>query len=266
MTQDLFDQTLYRHHVGRFLVHNPLHPLYALIDEHLQERMQDIKKPLSPLAVFGFPWYTHLQHDHLVVMPDIYQDLPQENTYGAVYIPMQLHWAHDLPGFFKKCYESLQDDGVLLASCLVQGSLQELAHALLQADIREFGGTSPRVSLFHHPKDIGHMLQNAGFRLITLDQDRLTLHYRDLNHILQDIKSAAGANALLNRSRRFVGREFWNTVYHTYQHHFVRDGVWPLTLRILYMTAWKPGPHQPRSLNPGEAHVNLAEWFESKNM
>jgi hypothetical protein len=55
--------------------------------------------------------------------------------------------------------------------------LNELRHCFARAESEIEGGLSPRVAPFADLRDIGSLLQRAGFALPVTDLDRITVRY-----------------------------------------------------------------------------------------
>ncbi len=59
-------------------------------------------------------------------------------------------------------------------------SLAELREAFAQAESEIEGGVSPRVAPFADLREVGALLQRAGFALPVIDSDRLTVRYNSV--------------------------------------------------------------------------------------
>ena len=79
--------------------------------------------------------------------------------------PLSLHLTNDTPGVFIQVRRALKPDGLFLAAIPGSGTLQELREVLLAAESELTGGASPRVIPFADVRDIGALLQRAGFSL-----------------------------------------------------------------------------------------------------
>ena len=87
--------------------------------------------------------------------------------FDAILSNLALHWANDLPGALAQIRHSLKPDGLFLASLFGSGTLDELRTCLMEAELAELGGASPRVSPFADLRDAAGLLQRAGFALPT---------------------------------------------------------------------------------------------------
>ena len=70
---------------------------------------------------------------------------------------------------------ALKPDGLFLAVIPGAGTLAELKDVLLAAEAEIYGGASPRVIPFADVRDIGALMQRAGFALPVVDATMRTL-------------------------------------------------------------------------------------------
>ena len=77
----------------------------------------------------------------------------KEQCFDAVLSNLALHWVNDLPGALAQIRSCLKPDGLFLATLFGTGTLQELRTALMEAELAETGGASPRVSPFADLRD-----------------------------------------------------------------------------------------------------------------
>lgn len=56
------------------------------------------------------------------------------------------------------------------------------------AEIERQGGLSPHISPFTEIRDIGGLMQRAGFTLLTIDTDELVVGYPSMFELMWDLK------------------------------------------------------------------------------
>jgi SAM-dependent methyltransferase len=155
---------------------------------------------------------------------------------------MSLHWVNDLPGALVQIRRALKADGLFMAAMLGGETLRELRHALLEADLAEEGGASPRVSPFVDVRDAGDLLQRAGFVLPVADTDTLTVTYDDPLRLMSDLREMGETNAIREHRDRFSRRATFARAADIYRQTFAAaDGRVPATFQIVYLTGWTPG-------------------------
>src|SRR4030095_6212537 len=123
-------------------------------------------------------------------------------SFDLVISNLTLHWVNDLPGCLLQIRQILKPDGLFLAAILGGGTLAELRGALMEAELAEAGGASPRISPFADVRDAGGLLQRAGFGLPVVDSDMLTVRYADILALMRDLRGMGETNAVLERDVR----------------------------------------------------------------
>jgi SAM-dependent methyltransferase len=173
---------------------------------------------------------------------------------------LSLHLVNDLPGALVQIRRALKPDGLLLAALLGGETLRELRQAWLAAEAEMAGGASPRVAPFADVRDLGTLLQRAGFALPVVDSEIVTATYASPLALMREVKAMGTSNMLAARHRRPVTRGLLLRAAEIYAEHFAApDGRVPATFEILTLTAWAPDESQPKPLQPGSAQVRLAD-------
>jgi SAM-dependent methyltransferase len=180
---------------------------------------------------------------------------------------LTLHLANDLPGTLAQVRRALRPDGLLLAALLGGATLRELREAWLSAEDEIAGGASPRVAPFADVRDLGGLLQRAGFALPVVDADTVTVHYPSPLALMGEIKAMGASNMLVARRRAPVTRRLLGRACEIYAQRFAAaDGRVPATFEIITLTAWVPHESQQKPLRPGSAEARLADALGVKEV
>lgn len=183
-----------------------------------------------------------------------------DGAFDLVISNLDLHWVNDLPGALIQIRRALKPDGLFLAAMFGGGTLAELREALMEAELAEEGGVSPRVSPFADVRDLGDLLQRAGFALPVVDVEEITVSYESPLKLLADLRGMGETNAVIERRAAFTRRATMMTAIARYaEKHGGADGRVPATFSILTMTAWAPHPAQPKPAARGSGQINLAD-------
>ena len=184
----------------------------------------------------------------------------RRHSFDLVLSNLELHWANDLPGALLQLRQMLKPDGLLLAALLGGETLSELGRALIEAELAEEGGIGPRVSPSADIRDIGMLLQRAGFALPVVDSDTVAATYPDALALMHDLRAMGETNATALRHRHFTRRATLLRTADIYRARFGNDdGRIPAAFEIATLTAWAPHEAQPRALRPGSAATRLAD-------
>ncbi len=173
---------------------------------------------------------------------------------------MALHATNDTPGTMVQIARALKPDGLFLAALSGSGTLGELRESLLQAEIELTGGASPRIFPFPDVRDVGGLLQRAGFALPVTDVDNITVRYDSLFNLMADLRAMGVQNILHDRSRKPVSKRLFLRAAEIYAERFSDpDGRIRATFSIIWLSGWAPHESQQKPLKPGSAKASLAE-------
>ena len=90
---------------------------------------------------------------------------------------MTLHWINDLESTFGAFRDTLQPDGVFMASCYGGDTLQELRICFNLAESERDGGVSPCISPMLSVTAMGNLFARMGFTMPTIDITRTTCEF-----------------------------------------------------------------------------------------
>ena len=235
--------------------------LHDLVADEIKERLKEVNRPFTSVAIVtGFPdlWRGHFPDAVIVEDSEILDLAPQ--SFDLVLHMMALHWANDPVGQLVQCRHALKPDGMLLASCLGGQTLHELRASLAEAEAVVAGGLSPRIAPMGEIRDLGALLQRAGFALPVADGTPLTANYANMFHLMHDLRKMGEANALAHRPRHFTMRNILTEAASVYAENFTNDqGRVDATFEVITLTGWAPDESQPKPLRPGSAATRLAD-------
>ncbi len=173
---------------------------------------------------------------------------------------LALQFANDLPGVFAQLRRALKPDGLFLAAMIGGETLTELRQAFAAAESERDGGISPRVAPAIDVRDLGALLQRAGFALPVTDSDRLTVRYDNAFALMRDLRRMGATNALVERRRVPLRRTTLLRAAEIYAERFSDpDGRVRATFDILWLSGWAPHDSQQKPLRPGSAQASLAD-------
>jgi SAM-dependent methyltransferase len=183
-----------------------------------------------------------------------------ENSLDLVVSGLSLQLVNDLPGALIQINRALKPDGLFLGAMLGGETLKELREAWILAEDELLGGASPRVAPFADVRELGGLLQRAGFSLPVADNDVIEVTYPSPLALMHEIKAMAASNMLTDRRRTPVTRSLLLRAAEIYQQRFeLPGGRVPATFEIVTLTGWVPHESQQKPLQPGSAQVSLSE-------
>jgi len=171
-----------------------------------------------------------------------------------------LHALNDPVGHLIQLRRALRPDGLLLAALFGGQTLHELRASLAEAEAECEGGLSPRVAPMAEIRELGGLLQRAGFAMPVADSERLTVTYPTPLHLMRELRAMGETNILAARRRQPLRRATLMRACEIYAQAFGSpDGRVRATFEIVFLTGWAPGPEQPKPLRPGSATARLAD-------
>ena len=235
--------------------------LHEIALDEVQDRLSMVNRTFTkPAIVSSLPeFWSNTLPDAKAISDDEVLDL-EPNTHDLIVHAMALHWANDPVGQLIQCRRALKEDGLLLVVALGGQTLHQLRASLAEAETQLYGGLSPRVSPMAEIRDLGGLLQRTGLTLPVADVVPLTAEYRDLRHLMQELRGMGETNALTARSKRPSSRhlfaraeQVYRDAYGTHEHRL------PATFELICLTGWSPSDSQPQPLRPGSAKARLAD-------
>lgn len=184
----------------------------------------------------------------------------REEAVDLIVSALSLQFTNDLPGSLIQIRKALRPDGLFLATIPGVGTLWELRDVLTRAELEICSGAAPRVAPFADTKDLGGLLQRAGFALPVTDVDRLTVRYDTLFALMHDLRSMGATSVLMDRSRKALPKSVFLRAAELYsKDHADADSRIKATFSLVTLSGWAPHESQQKPLQPGSAQTRLAD-------
>jgi SAM-dependent methyltransferase len=272
----VFDRALGRLRLRRALAAGYPDFLLVRATEDLDERLGAVLRQFGAAADLGTPlplagpllrakadtllWMAEVEGGPADLVGDLERLPLAPDSLDLAVSLLALHGVNDVPGALIQIRRALRPDGLLIGCLLGGRSLQELRQALLEAEAETAGGVSPRVAPFVDLRDLGSLLQRAGFALPVVDSEVVTVRYRDMFGLLRDLRAMGWGNALAARRKTGLRRDTLLRAAAIYAERFAdADGRLRATFEIVWLSGWVPHESQQKPLRPGSAKARLAD-------
>jgi SAM-dependent methyltransferase len=268
----LFDRALLRARQDRARRLGPATFLFDRLAEDMEERLAAVTREFSDAAEIWSPGellrkpvadrfksITRIEPDETETLR-----LAPESLDLAV-SALAFQFVNDLPGALAQIRRALRPDGLLLAAMIGGDTLTELRQAFAQAEAECEGGVSPRVAPFADLRDVGALLQRAGFALPVTDVDRVVVRYDNAFALMVDLRRMGATNILIERRRTPTRRATLLRMAEIYLSRFAdADGRIRATFDVIWLSGWAPHESQPKPLRPGSAKASLEAAVKRK--
>lgn len=265
----LFDRALLRERQKRAAEAGAVPFLLDRIAEDMAERLHAVLRDFRCAADIGTPGDQVRGALSARVGELSRVDLPVDESEAVRLLPDSLDLAvsglafqfvNDLPGLLAQIRRALKPDGLLMAATIGGDTLTELRQAFAMAEAELEGGISPRVAPFADLRDVGALLQRAGFALPVTDVDRVVVRYNDPFALMHDLRRMGATNVLTERRRRPLRRATLLRMAQIYHERFAdADGRIRATFDIVWLSGWAPHDSQQKPLKPGSAKARLED-------
>jgi SAM-dependent methyltransferase len=284
----IFDRALLRRRRRRAAALGPATFLLDRVAGDLAERLATVLRRFEVAVDLGTPGdavrkaLVRLESVGKIVAADVMPDAARgeivvaadeealpfgDATLDLVVSALALQFVNDLPGVLVQIRRALKPDGLLLAALLGGETLTELRQSFAAAESDIEGGVSPRVAPFADLRDLGALLQRAGFALPVADVDRVTVRYDSVFGLMHDLRRMGATNALLARRRTPLKRATLQRMAEIYAQRFADDdGRLRATFEIVWLSGWAPHPDQQQPLKPGSAKTRLADALGTREI
>jgi SAM-dependent methyltransferase len=265
----LFDRALLRVRQSRASGLGSATFLLDRVAEDMAERLHAVLREFKSAADLGTPGAQVCNAltgrvDQLarIDLPDLESEpLPfAAESLDLMVSALAFQFVNDLPGVLAQIRRALKPDGLLLAAMIGGDTLTELRQSFASAEAECEGGVSPRVAPFADLRDVGALLQRAGFALPVTDVDRIVVRYDSAFALMQDLRRMGATNILVERRRMPTRRVTMLRMAQIYGERFAdSDGRIRATFDVIWLSGWAPHQSQQKPLQPGSAKAGLAE-------
>ena len=274
----IFDRTLLRRRLARARALGPATFLIDRAAQELGERLSVVLRKFERAADLGTPTDAVARvlaasgKVGAVISADTVtadeEALPfAESSLDLVVSALSLQFVNDLPGTLIQIRRALKPDGLFLAALVGGESLTELREAFAQAESEIEAGVSPRVAPFADLRELGALLQRAGFALPVADSDKLTVRYQSVLSLMHDLRRMGATNILRERRPTPLKRATLQRMSEIYARRFAdADGRLRATFEIVWLSGWAPHESQQKPLKPGTATQRLASALGAREI
>jgi malonyl-CoA O-methyltransferase len=166
-----------------------------------------------------------------------------DDSFDFIFSNLMLQWCTELEPVFTELQRVLMPGGLLLFTSFGPDTLMELRASWSDVD----GYT--HVNSFIDMHNVGDALVTTRWAEPVIDAERITVTYREVGTLMQDLKHIGAHNVTRHRPRGLTGRQRMNKMIKSYE-RFREDGVLPASYEVVYGHAWAPDEKNPAAAIP----------------
>jgi len=156
-----------------------------------------------------------------------------DDSFNLIFSNLMLQWCIDLEATLTELRRVLAPGGLLMFTTFGPDTLMELRASWEAVD----GFT--HVNSFVDMHDVGDSLVNTRWAEPVMDSERITVTYRELSTLMQDLKQIGAHNVTRGRARGLTGRQRMRQLAAAYE-QYRAEGVLPASYEVVYGHAWSP--------------------------
>jgi malonyl-CoA O-methyltransferase len=163
----------------------------------------------------------------------------RSQSFDLVLSNLLLEWCHEPDAVFGEVARVLRPKGLFTFTTVGPDTLKE---------VRElWRGVDPftHVHRFIDMHDFGDALLRAGFAEPVMDTERLTVTYRDLSTLLDEIRGSGARNIAQGRPHGLTGRAR-GALVRSRSEELVRNGPLRISVEVIHGHAWSVGERTSR--------------------
>jgi malonyl-CoA O-methyltransferase len=156
-----------------------------------------------------------------------------DNSFELIFSNLMLQWCIDLDSALAELRRVLAPGGLLMFTTFGPDTLKELRASWEAVD----GYT--HVNAFIDMHDVGDALVKTRWAEPVMDAERITVTYRTLRSLMDDLKQIGAHNVTRGRPGGLTGRRRMQQMIDAYE-RLRSDGVLPACYEVVYGHAWSP--------------------------
>jgi malonyl-CoA O-methyltransferase len=192
----------------------------------------DLAHGMTEFAKSKQPW--KLWKNQPVYMSGDAECLPlRSHSVDLIFSNCTLQWCTDIKQVLAEFKRVLKPNGILFFSTLGPQTLHELRQSWQKAD------NHIHVNDFTDMHDLGDLLIQSDFANPVMDMEMITVNYRDVKQLLNDLKGTGAHNVNLQRPKGCTPKSAFTKMIQSYETFKNPDETYPATFEIIYGHGWQ---------------------------
>jgi len=244
----IFDRKFISAQHGR---RSPIAPAFRFLFDHAEEdtraRLSFLKDTPQNVAIHGRRFFddaaTEFANHTRFKLSDDEQMLflGEDNApYDLILSLFSLHAVNDVSKVLSQLKNKLTEKGMVLSCVFGPQTLNTLRQALAAAEQEICGNAGARLYPFAGPAAWVGQMQTGGYALPVADSEIVTVHYKTLKGMINDVRMMGEASGLVQRTRRPLFPKIIARAEEIYKDLAPDpDGLLPADYEIIWMQGFK---------------------------
>ena len=183
----------------------------------------------------------------------------KSNKYDLILSNLFLNLSNNLETVINKINKSLIPNGLFIATLPAPQNFIELKKAMIETDIQLYKGAYNRFNQTHELKQIIEILKKNNFKTPVVYLDNIQLEYKNFEKLLNDIHFMKLSYYHQDKKNTFEKKNYFKKMQENYYKN--KNNKYKLSSIFFVISGWKDHYSQQKPLKPGEAKINLKDFF-----
>jgi NADH dehydrogenase [ubiquinone] 1 alpha subcomplex assembly factor 5 len=157
-----------------------------------------------------------------------------ENKFDLIVSLNLLHNINDVVGFLIQSRNILSEKGLFVVSFLGENSLNELKNLFIITEDKLFKTASPRFHPQIDVKNMGVLMQRAGFKMPLSFGEKFIVSYQNYSTLIKDLRVGFLTSTLIQKNKKYLGKNFYNSIKSSINENGIQ-----LTFEVITAIGWK---------------------------
>jgi len=171
-----------------------------------------------------------------IIQADAHRLPFKDMTFDLLISNLAFQWIRDVQNVFQTCHQCLNSNGKMCITLFGHNTFKELFEALDFARNEYLPAEDLNIKRLIHKDDVKKALEQAGFKNVVIDYERIKVHFSDMMRLLKWIKDI-GANHL--EKRIFIGKDMLSRADEYYRENYSDKFSIYSTFEVIWVEADK---------------------------
>lgn len=162
----------------------------------------------------------------------------KNNSFSGVVSCLYIDNSTNAMDFFMQVFNILNENGFLIISLFGSNTLDTIKKSFIKIEERKYNGVSLRFHPLFELQTIGDQLKKIGFKNVIVETETISIKYKTIFKLMNDLRGMGLTNSLKNRSKYFTPKSFFVDI----EKHLLSNKTQNFFLaqfEMLTVTAWK---------------------------